>query len=312
MREPAPQGAFLLVSLATAAIAFKGIFARFAYGEGARVVDLLVLRFAIALPLFWIGWALLRRPVEAPLGIRHLSGCALASLFFFLATLADFTAIERIGAGLSRVILFTFPVFVILLNALRQRERPEARQLLTFAVVYGGLWFTVVPDGPGALAANQLGGVAWALASAVGYAAFLVTGQAVMAGMGSALFTALYNSLVLGLVAIYALTFGGPGLVQPSLPVLAWGAAIAVGCTVLPFFLLFEGIRRIGAARASLISLSGPAITVGAAWWLLDERLAPLQWAGIAVVLVGVASLSGTPIAALLRRAGRARPPTGR
>jgi drug/metabolite transporter (DMT)-like permease len=52
--------------------------------------------------------------------------------------------------------------------------------------------------------------------------------------------------------------------------------------------LLFEGIRRIGAADASLISLSGPAITVTAAWLLLDESLATLQCAGLAIVVAGM------------------------
>lgn len=60
---------------------------------------------------------------------------------------------------------------------------------------------------------------------------------------------------------------------------------------VLPFLLLFEGIRRIGADKASLITLLGPAVTLLAAWAILDERLVLLQWAGFALVLAGMAVL---------------------
>jgi drug/metabolite transporter (DMT)-like permease len=66
---------------------------------------------------------------------------------------------------------------------------------------------------------------------------------------------------------------------------------MVVFSTVLPFLLLFEGIRLIGADKASLITLLGPAVTLLAAWLILDERLVLLQWSGFALVLAGMAVL---------------------
>jgi drug/metabolite transporter (DMT)-like permease len=66
----------------------------------------------------------------------------------------------------------------------------------------------------------------------------------------------------------------------------------AIACTVIPFFLLFEGIRRCGAVRASLLTLCGPVVTAAGAWAILGETLTPLQIAGFAITIVSVASLS--------------------
>lgn len=285
------RNAALLVSIATAAIAFKGIFARYAYTEGATVTELLLLRFVIAAPLFLLIARLLA-PGRGTLDRGGWRGCLLAGALFFLATLCDFTAIERIGAGLSRIILFTFPIFVILLTAVRDRRRPPPGQLLLFVVVYAGLWLVVMPNGPGELGAAEWIGTAWALGSAISYAAFLVTSQVVMTRIGSMRFTALYNLVVLALMVIYAVLLDPPQH-WPTSTTLKWGSLIAVLCTVLPFFLLFEGIRRIGASQASLITLSGPVITVAAAWWLLDEAMAPFQWMGLGIVVIGMGFLSG-------------------
>ncbi|MFQ5694139.1 MAG: EamA family transporter, partial [Nitrospinota bacterium] len=58
----------------------------------------------------------------------------------------------------------------------------------------------------------------------------------------------------------------------------------------LTFYLL--AIQRIGVARSSPIKGSAPIFAVGFAVAVLGERLAPLQYAGIALVVAGIISLS--------------------
>jgi len=52
-----------------------------------------------------------------------------------------------------------------------------------------------------------------------------------------------------------------------------------------------EGVRRVGASKASLISTLGPPATAIMAQELTGETLAPAQWLGIALVLIGVMAL---------------------
>jgi drug/metabolite transporter (DMT)-like permease len=62
---------------------------------------------------------------------------------------------------------------------------------------------------------------------------------------------------------------------------------LALVCTVLPVFLLSEGIRRIGAGPAAIIGAVGPVSTLALANVFLGEPLHLLQALGTVFVLVG-------------------------
>jgi drug/metabolite transporter (DMT)-like permease len=63
---------------------------------------------------------------------------------------------------------------------------------------------------------------------------------------------------------------------------------MAVFSTVLPVFLTAEALRRIGANQVALLGALGPVTTLFSGSTGLDETLAPVQWAGVALVLAGV------------------------
>ncbi|MDI3256505.1 MAG: DMT family transporter, partial [Kyrpidia sp.] len=58
--------------------------------------------------------------------------------------------------------------------------------------------------------------------------------------------------------------------------------------TFLCFVMMLEGMKRIGAVRAAILSMLGPVLTIVLGTGLLGERLEPVQWAGCAVVLAAV------------------------
>lgn len=293
--------AHIMVAGATIGLAFKGIFARLAYAEGLSVTGVLVLRILMAAPLFLVGAAALewgggagraegrpRREVIAD----HVKALLTGALFIS-ATLMDFLAIERIGAGPSRVILFIYPGFILLFDALRERAWPPARQLVVFGLAWTGLVMVAAPDGFGAMGARTLTGVGMSLVGAVSYAVFTVVSQTYIARLGSPRFVALNNTgaalLLLGGLA----TFIDPAAVAPTEAALGWMVAMVLLSTVGPMFLMFEGIGRLGAGRVSLLMLMGPPITVLAAWLVLGERLQPLQVAGTALVVIAMGVLRG-------------------
>ena len=61
---------------------------------------------------------------------------------------------------------------------------------------------------------------------------------------------------------------------------------IAVISTVVSFVLILEGIKRIGAERASIISMLGPVITILLGTLFLGERLELVQWFGCILVFL--------------------------
>lgn len=279
---------FLMVLSATVGLSFKGIFAKLAFAVGMTVAGVLMLRIFLALPLYWLAVRLLPK-ATIPATARDWRDALLVGSLFTLSTAADFMAIDRLGAGLSRIILFTFPLLVQLISAVRARRMPTQREMVVFALCYAGLILLFVPKGlAGRLDADLWIGIACGFTAAISYALFLLLAQGLSTRLGSARFTAMANTGTFLVFATYGLIWAGPADFALPAVGLVWVVLMVVLSTVLPFLLLFEGIRRTGAERASLIALTGPAVTVLTAWLLLGESLVLVQWLGFALVVVGM------------------------
>ncbi|SCA57164.1 conserved membrane hypothetical protein [Candidatus Terasakiella magnetica] len=299
--QHADMSAILFVFISTIALAFKGVFAKFAYMADMSVDALLLLRFGIAAPLFWVGVYFMARK-SAPLTASQWKTCSFAGLMFFFATYCDFTAISKIGVSVSRLILFTFPMMVMLINALLMKKPPTPHQWFVFFTTYFGIALVMAPNGMASLDGFDWVGASWALGSAFTYAVYLVTSQEIMKSLGSVRFTAASGSItLLIMLAVIPISASSEDLSFPIDGVF-WATIIATACTVLPFFMLFEGIKRCGATQASLITLAGPIITVIAAWLILDETLSSLQMVGAAITIMGVASLKSTWVIDMVRK----------
>ena len=67
---------------------------------------------------------------------------------------------------------------------------------------------------------------------------------------------------------------------------------MAVFTTVVPSFLVSEGIRIVGASNAAIIGSVGPISTIVLAYIFLGERLGAMQWLGTFFVIGGVLIIS--------------------
>ena len=92
---------------------------------------------------------------------------------------------------------------------------------------------------------------------------------------------------VAGLVLLAALAATGRTL-RPGVGTgaIAW---LALTQTVLFYWALFWGIEQAGAGLAAVLANTDPLFVAVLAALLLDERMAPLQWAGLALGLIGAA-----------------------
>ena len=66
---------------------------------------------------------------------------------------------------------------------------------------------------------------------------------------------------------------------------------LVVFATVVPMLAMAEGVRRLGAPRASVVATIGPPTTIVLGAWLLDERLRWAQWIGVALIVAGILAL---------------------
>ncbi|WP_336368617.1 DMT family transporter [Marinobacter sp. C2H3] len=295
------QSGLTLVAVATLGMALKGIFARLVYQYGVSVDALLIWRFVLAVPLFWLGAVWLGRNREKlRLTRRDWIGCGISGALFFISTLCDFNAIHELGASLSRMVLYLFPAIIIALQALQSHRWPPRLQVAMFVGAWVGIAM-LLPGWQGGTVSTA--GMLYGLGAATCYALFLTVSQRVMKTLGSVRFNQVSNSVTLVLMAVFLL----PGLPVSELalpaPALGWMVVLVVFSTVLPFFLMFEGVHRASAAEAGVVAMFGPVVTVTAAMALFpDERLGTWQWAGMVLVL---ASIGGGKLLQNARAAAR-------
>lgn len=278
----------LLILGATLGFAFKGVFARVAYAHGLGGETVLLLRMLLAAPFFAMALLYLRRPSHArPIKRADWLKASAIGVLFVTSGAADFFAIERIGAGPSRVILFTHPAMVLAYQALGARRGPTRTQSVAFVGAWAGLWLAA---GVGPSSLDPLG-VGFALLSALGYAAYLLSSHKLMSRMGSGAFICTAN--LTGTLYVLAIEWAAELLPSAPISSAAWLPilGLVLFSTVVPAFAFTEGLHRLGAERASLLSLIGPPTTIAAAAIWVGESLSSTQLLGCALVIVSISRL---------------------
>ena len=166
----------LLVFLAAFCFATKGILIKLAYSYSIDSISLLTLRMLFALP-FYIGIALnlarqgpsvtLTRKQWATLFLLGITGYYAASFF-------DFLGLVYVTASLERVLLFTYPTFVLLLSAIGFGRRVTRIQLLALSLTYAGIVLAFVGNVDATMQKSVALGTFWVVLSGLAYAIYLV------------------------------------------------------------------------------------------------------------------------------------------
>ena len=269
-----------LVALSTLAYGVLPIFGKVAYAAGVAAIPLLAWRYAIAAVLI----ALTARGPRLPLRERAPLW-AIGSIFVF-NSIAYFRALEQIPASVTALVLYTYPVMVALLAAAAGVERLTARGLVASVTAFAGCALTAggAPSGRPLPAS----GIGWALLAALIYASYIVLSGRFGRGVPARVL-ALHLAQVAAVVCI-AFALAGPGLRLPADP-RAWASVAAIGIvsTVVAMTAFLAGMALVGPTRASVLSSLEVIVTLVLAAALLGERLAPMQWAGAALILGAVA-----------------------
>jgi drug/metabolite transporter (DMT)-like permease len=274
----------LLLCLASAVgFGAMAIFAKEAYATGLDVTTLLALRFTMAAFLLWAIVAVRRSGVG---DLRALTlGGVLGLAGYSIQAGLYFGALTHIEAGLTSLLLYTYPALVTVVAIALRRESADRRRLGALAVASGGVALVLAGGGVGSL---DPVGVAMALGAAVFYTGYILISDGIVAGTPPVAFAA---SVCTGAASAFLVVVLVRGAVVPTTEGLAWTSALAVFSTVMPIVCFFAGLALVGPSTASIVSTIEPPVTVGLAWLVFSETLGTLQLAGGALVLSAVVLL---------------------
>lgn len=293
IRQSQFAGGVLIALLGAVCFSTKAVFVKLAYRDTeVDAISLLALRMIFSLPFFVISAAVSSaKETNVRFTTRQwvlvaLVGC----LGYYISSLLDFLGLQYVTAGIERLILFVYPTLALLMSSVLFRHKIKPVQWLALVVTYIGLLVAFISevDFQSAHNKNFLIGALLILLCAVTYAAYIVGSGRLIPMLGAAKFNSYAMSFASVGVLLHFFITSDLSLLGFSAPVYVYGLLMSVLSTVIPSYLVTEGIRRIGSDNAAIVGSIGPVSTIIMAWFFLQETVSWLQLLGTALILVGV------------------------
>lgn len=267
-----------------------GIFIRQLSAGGLDALQISCIRSVLTAAILTAA-VLLKSPGKLKVRLRDLwmfAGTGIVSVVFF--NVCYFDTMIHSEASLAVVLLYTSPVFVMLLSALIYRERITKRRILA-------LIFTVV---------------GCAAAAGLSFTGLRIPLRVLLTGLGSGLFYALYT--IFGraalrrydtvTVTVYTFLFAAAGSLpagklpqtaaaisaKPSL--LLWAAGISLCCTALPYFFYTWGLRRLDSGKAAILVAVEPLVGAVIGMTAFHETKSIGKLIGICLILSAIVLLN--------------------
>lgn len=289
---------YVLAFFGSFLFATKGIWIKLTYRYGIDASGLLSLRLGIAMPFYiGIGIATWRRakkagrndlpPVLSRPGL-YLQAMLVGMLGYFIASYTDFVSLKSLSPQFERLILFTYPLFVILFGAAFFAQPLRLKSIWTFAIAYAGLalvFLTDLKSGGSIIAVGAL----WCSASSVTFALYLLLAKPMIRRLGPSLFTswAMCGAGLATLVQFFVLHPRGLG-VPLSVPLLMLSLGLSLTATVAPSYLISFALSRISSQANAVIGFVNPVFTLIMSVAILAIPVTASDIGGTALVLLGV------------------------
>lgn len=282
-----------LISLAGAILfSTKAIFVKLAFKEtGVDAVTLLTMRMFFSMPFYLLAaWFSGTNNNIKSLSKSYWCWIIVMGIFgYYLSSLFDFIGLQYVSAGLERLILFLYPTFAVMINTFLFKAAISKIQIIALTLTYSGIglaYFSEIKSleqTPGFIFGSMM-----IFFCAITYSIYLVGTGKLVNKTGATRYTAyVMLAATVGVFIHFLITHQISNL--HFTPQLTWYAiALAIVATVVPSFLMSNGMKRIGSNNVSIITSIGPVSTIIQAYIFLDEKITNLQIVGTALVICGV------------------------
>ena len=269
-----------------------GVFVRKLGAYGFSPLQIACLRILFGALLFSLIAGVFQREL-LNIRLRDMGlflGMGLLSLLLF--TVCYFTTIDLASLSVAAILLYTSPIWVMLMSAICFREKITRRKLLCAAMAFGGC---VLVSGIGSSASLSPMVIVTGLLSAVGYGLYSIFGTFALRK---------YQPLT---VTTYAFLFGAVGALLLCNPIqivrvisqtrnpgalVLLIAVTALVTAVLPYLLYTVGLNHMRASAAAIMASIEPVVATAAGALAFGETLTLPAFAGIALVLGAIVVLN--------------------
>lgn len=217
-------------------------------------------------------------------------GVGLGSLF--LLNVTYYTAMQYTSLAVAGVLLYTAPIFVMLLSALFFRETVTKQKLLALTLAFLGC---ALVSGIGSDSRISTLGLLWGLGAGISYASYSIFSRfAIERGYGS--WTITFWAFVFCFVASsFFCDWSLLGTVWAAPAELGWAAAMGIITNFLPYVFYGLGLETMENGRASILASVEPVVAALFSLFLFHEAMGLGSAVGILLVLTAIITLSRNP-----------------
>jgi len=274
--------------LSAAAFAMTPLLVVNAYQSGAKAWDIIFVQSIIASFILFTGLLILA-PRTLKVTKNELKKLAPIGLIGSLGTVVCYNlSLEYIPGGIATLLLYTYPVLVALGSAFFFGQKISSKQTIALGCGFLGVALASKIMKLSGAGINRTGLLLGFLA-ALAYAVLNLLSERALQNLSPWKVTAFAQfGSTIGILAINLLF---PGLIEvKAIAPLTWiyGSAVAIFCSIVPFFLLMRGIAYIGSGRASIISTAEIPLTLFLVFLFLGEKFTLLQVVGSGLIFISI------------------------
>lgn len=281
----------ILIILAACFWGSMGIFVRRLGEYGFNSIQIVSIRITIAALIFCIILLIKDRagfrisPKDIPLFL----GLGWGSILFF--TVCYFSAIAIMSLSMAAILLYTSPIWIMLMSMLFFHEKMNGRKLAALILAFAGCVLVSGISGEG----MTLTGLLLGLGSGIGYGLYSILGTVALKKYSH--YTVTTYTFVIAAIGSWVICNPADMISKfraaESMPGLA-GFCILTGVVtaVIPFLSYTLGLRTVEAGRAGILATIEPLVATVIGMICFSEPLTILSGVGILLILAAVVILN--------------------
>lgn len=281
----------LLIIFAACLWGLLGIFVRRFNEFGVESMSIVFIRAVLTSPMAAII-AAVTDVKQLKLRLRDIwvfAGMGLLSIIFF--NYCYFTAISMMSISVAAILLYTAPVFVMILSAVIYKEKITVRKMAAMAVIMVGLvlvtgvysgGFSVTPAG-----------VLYGLGSALGYGMYSIFNRAAIDRGYKPLAVTAWGFAFAALFSVFFADMGAIGQmvsVRPSM--VGFAVLFAAVTSAAPYIMYSAGLKYTETGKAAIYSSIEPAAAAVFGMIFCNEKLTVPAVLGTGMILAASALCS--------------------
>jgi drug/metabolite transporter (DMT)-like permease len=214
----------------------------------------------------------------------YFIGTGILSITFF--NWCYFTTIQNASLATAAILLYTAPVFVLLISIFVFKETLTMKKLLALFLTFLGC--TLVSG----LFSGQFTELSWiglltGLGAGFGYSLYSIFGK--LAGKKYETLTISFYTFLFALIVLFPISHITDANIELlNGKVLGYTAGLGLFPTVLAYWFYTNGLKQIEASKASIVSTIEPVVATVMGLFLYKEAVSFVQLLGIVLVLGAV------------------------